>query len=135
MKKFLLGVAVIIIGVFALGKEARADEGDLVANIDHDFIASGAAHSAGKYKVYRLSPETLMLRSEESRSSFFLPVIMRGDAALDRQLGLKLILSGDVYYLSEVSTSRGIYTLSVPRVVTRMVDSKTHNTMAGSGSK
>lgn len=134
MKKLVLGIPIIIAGLFALGTAAQAETGAIVANINHDFVAGGTAHSAGTYLVYRLTPDTLVLRNEESGASVFMLSSMHKAANQGQQLEVKLTRSGDVYYLNEVVTDLGIYTLPEPRALTRAAKVKDQTTMGQSGS-
>jgi len=96
---------------------AASAESNVVANINHDFVAGGQTHSAGTYRVYRLSSETLILQSEETRASIFLHPNMHEHLLPGQQPKIKLIRSEGIYYLSEVHTDLTAYTLREPRVL------------------
>jgi hypothetical protein len=134
MKKFWLGIPIIVAGLFTLATGVWAETGNIVANIDHDFVASGQAHPAGKYRVYRLSPEELILRSEETGASVFLIPSMHDETLAWQQPEVKLRLAGDVYYLSEVVTGLGVYKLPAPQVLTRKAKAKDHTAAPAPGS-
>jgi hypothetical protein len=134
MKKFLLGTFVMIAAIVVLSAGARAETGVMV-NISHDFIAGGKALSAGAYKIYQGSPETgqwLILRSKETRASAFL-LPSAHDGAFPGQFEAKLTQAGKVFYLSEVVTDLGVYTLPVPHALKETAQKKDHNRMASSG--
>jgi hypothetical protein len=136
MKKYLLGTLITLTGLFALGAGAEAETGDVVVHIKQDFVAGGKALPAGAYKVYQGFPETgqaLILRGEEPGASAFL-IPATHDASFPERLFIKLTRVGDVYYLSEVATELGVYTLPAPRELTRSAKAKDHDTMAASGS-
>ena len=137
MKKFLLGTFVMIAGIVALVPGARAETGGgVMVHINHDFIAGGKALSAGTYKVYQGSPETgqwLILRSKETGASVFL-LPSAHDGAFPGQFEAKLTRAGNVYYLSEVVTDLGVYTLPAPPALTQTAKKKDHDKMAASGS-
>ena len=141
MKKFLLGTLVMIAGLFAavlpLTVGARAETGDVMVHIHHDFIAGGKAFSAGTYKVYQGSPREgqslLILRGEEAGASVFLLPSMH-DGAFPGQLEVKLRRAGNAYYLNEVVTDLGVYTLPAPRFLTQTVKKKDRDKVAVSGS-
>jgi hypothetical protein len=137
MKKFLLGTFVIIAGIVALAAAARAETGVVVMfHINHDFIAGGKALSAGTYKVYQGSSDTwqwLILRSNETGASVFL-LPSTHDWAFPGQFEAKLTRAGNVYYLSEVVTNLGVYTLPAPHALTQTAKKKDHDKMASSGS-
>lgn len=113
MKKSLLSIPILITGLFAMTTGAWA-EANIVANINHDFVAGGKTHSAGTYKVYRLSSETMILRSEETGASVFLHPRMHEEAIPGQPVEVKLTQAGGVYYLSEVATDVSVYTLPAP---------------------
>ena len=135
MKKFLLGTFVMIAGIVVLAAGARAETGVMV-NITHDFIADGKALSAGAYEVSQGSPETgqwLILRSKETGASVFLLPIAH-DGAFPGQFEAKLTRAGNVFYLSEVVTDLGVYTLPGPDALKQTAQKKGRDKMASSGS-
>jgi hypothetical protein len=135
MKKYLLGTLVAVTCLFALAARVQAEEGDVVVHITQDFLAGGKMLPAGTYAVHRTLPETgqaLMLRGEESGESAFL-VIATHDASLPDRPHVKLTQVEEVYYLSEVATELGVYTLPAPRELTRIAKAKGHQTTATAG--
>jgi hypothetical protein len=138
MKKYLLGTIVMIAGLLALTAGARAETGRAVmVHIDQDFIAGGKAFSAGTYQVSQGSPQTgqwLILRSKETGASVFL-LASTHDGAFPGQFEAKLTRAGNMYYLSEVVTDLGVYTLPPPRALKQTAKKKDHNKMAASGSR
>ena len=137
MKKFLLGTLVLIAGVLALAAGARAETGDVMIQINQDFIAGGKTFSAGTYKVYQGSPQTgqwLILRSKETGASVYL-LPSTHDWAFPGQFEAKLTRAGNLYYLSEVVTELGIYTLPAPHILTQTAKKKDHDKMAEVGKQ
>jgi hypothetical protein len=137
MKKFLLGTLVMIAGVVALAAGARAETGDVMIHINQDFIAGGKTFSAGTYRVYQGSPQTgqwLILRSKETGASVYL-LPSAHDWAFPGQLEAKLTQAGNLYYLSEVVTEFGIYTLPAPHILTQTAKKKDHDKMAEVGKQ
>jgi hypothetical protein len=138
MKKYMLGTLITLTGLFALAAGAQAQTGNVVVHIKQDFIAGGKALPAGTYRVYQGFAETtgqaLILRGEEpGKSAFLIPATH--DASLPERLHVKLTRVGDVYYLSEVATEFGVYTLHAPGELTRTAKAmKDHRTMAAAGS-
>ena len=136
MKKFLLGTLVMVAGLCALASGARAQtNGAVTVHINQDFIAGGKALAAGSYKVYQGSPETgqwLILRSKETGASVFL-LPSTHDVTFPGQFEAKLRRAGNVYYLSEVVTDLGVYTLPAPHALTQTAKKKNHDKMAASG--
>lgn len=118
MKKVSLGTHIMVIGLLAFATGARAETNSMVANIGHDFVVSGQQHSAGVYKVSRLTPEMLLLQSKETGESVVLLTSMYDYTLSGQRPGVKLRLTGDVYYLSEVVTAFGVYWLPTPRDIT-----------------
>jgi hypothetical protein len=136
MKKYLLGALITLTGLFALAAGAQAETGDVVVHIKQNFVAGGKAFPAGTYKVLQGFPETaqaLILRGDQPGASAFL-IPTTHDASLPERLEVKLTRVGDVYYLSEVATELGVYTLAPPQVVTRTAKAKDDGTMSSSGS-
>jgi hypothetical protein len=140
MKKFLLGtlvmIAGLIAGVLALTAGARAETGGVMVHIHHDFIAGGNSFSAGTYKIYQGSQtgQWLILRSKETGASVFLLPNMH-DGAFPGQFEAKLMQAGNLYYLSEVVTELGVYTLPAPRTQMQTTKKKKdHDKVAASGS-
>ena len=130
MKKFLLGT--LIMGLFAMAPGARAETGVVVVHINQDFIAGGKAFSAGTYKVYQGSTPTgqwLILRCKETGALVYL-LPSTHDEAFPGQFKVKLRRAGNVYYLSEVATDLGVYTLPAPHALTQTAKTKDHDTMA-----
>jgi hypothetical protein len=119
MKKFLLTTLIMIAGLFTVATGARAETGAVVVHINEDFVAGGETLPAGTYRVYEDSAttgQTLILRGE--KGSVFLVPSTR-DQAFPGQLKVKLTRAGDRYYLSEVATDLGDYTLPAPHALTR----------------
>jgi hypothetical protein len=115
MKRVSLSIFVIVAGL-VLAKLASA-ETNVIANINCNFVAGGKTHSAGRYKVYRLSSEALVLQSEKKRVSIFLHPSMHKDLLPGQQPKIELIRSKGVYYLSEVQTDFSVYTLAEPDIL------------------
>jgi hypothetical protein len=135
MKKYLLGAFITFTGLFVLAAGAQAATGDVVVHINQDFVAGGKAFPAGTYKVLQDVTGTgqdLILRGEQAGESAFL-VPNTHDSSYPQRLEVKLTRVGDVYYLSEVATELGVYTLAQPSVVTRTAKA-TNQSVSPSGS-
>jgi hypothetical protein len=136
MKKYLFSVLVTVTGLFALAASAQAQAGDVAVQIKQDFTAGGQAFPGGTYKVFRSFPGTeqaLILRSQQTGvSAFLIPTTY--DALSPKQPEVKLTRVGDVYYLTEVATELGVYTLTLPRAQTRTAKATDHGTMFPTGS-
>jgi hypothetical protein len=136
MKKQLLGAVIVLTGLFALAIGVQAETGDIVVKIDQDFVAGGKALPAGTYTIVRDSPGTsdvLFLRGEQAgATAFLLPATW--DPSVPVQPQVRLTRVGDTYYLSEVSTEAGVFTLPEPRVETRTAKAVDHGITSASGS-
>lgn len=139
MKKFLSGtlvmIAGLIVGVLALAAGARAETGDVMIHINQNFIAGGKTFSAGTYKVYQGAPQTgqwLILSSKETGASVSL-LPSNHDWTFPGKIEAKLTRVGNLYYLSEVVTKLGIYTLPAPHALTLTAQKRDHDKMAASG--
>jgi hypothetical protein len=124
----------IIAGILTFAAAAWAQTGTMLVNIDRDFIAAGKLLPAGKYKVFPSSTGTLVLRSEETRNSVFLVTGVRNPPVFADESGVKLTLSGEMYYLSEVKTDLGAYSLVIPRTMTHTAKTMDHTGIIASGS-
>jgi hypothetical protein len=136
MKKYLVGALITLTGLFALATGAQAGTGDVVVQIRQDFIAAGKTFAAGRYKViqdFSGTGQALILRGEQPDASVFL-IPTSHDTFSTGRLEVKLTPVGDVYYLSEVATEFGVYTLAPPRVETRTAKAKDQDTMSSSGN-
>ncbi|MBZ5649349.1 MAG: hypothetical protein LAO18_02560 [Acidobacteriia bacterium] len=136
MKKYLFSALVTFAGLFALAASAQAQTGDVLVQIKQDFTAGGKAFPAGTYKVLQSFPgtaQTLVLRNQESGGSAFL-IPTAHDALSSKQPEVKLTRVGDVYYLTEVATELGVYTLAPARVETRTAKATDRGVMSPSGS-
>jgi hypothetical protein len=104
----------------------QAESGSVVVRIQHDFVAGGKALPAGTYKISRSSSgagQVLILRGNEPGTSMFLVPSAHDDSVPDqRQVKLKRV--GDLFYLSEVATDLGVFTLATPRTVADTIKAK-----------
>ena len=136
MKKYLFSALVTLAGLFVLAASSQAQTGDILVQIKQDFTAGGKALPAGTYKVFRSvtgTDQVLILRGQQSEASTFL-ISTSHDARAPKQPEVKLTRAGDVYYLSEVATELGVYTLAAPRVETRTAKGTGHDTTFPTGS-
>ena len=134
MKKYLLGALIAFTSLFALAAGAQTQTGDVVVHIQQDFVAGGKSLPAGTYRILEDltgSAQALILRGDQA-SAFLLPTTHYGIAPEERKV--KLTRVGDVYYLSEVVTDFGVYTLAPPSSVTRMAKVRNPGRTSSSGS-
>lgn len=134
MKKFLLGALITLTGLFVLAAGAQAQNGNVVVHIQHDFIAGGKTLPAGTYRILpdlSGSGQSLILRGDRE-SAVLLPIMHDGSST--ERLHVTLIRVDDVYYLSEVATDFGVYTLAQPASVTRLAKARERGMTSSSGS-
>jgi hypothetical protein len=130
MKKFLLITLITIASLFTVAAKAQAGTGVVVAYIHEDFVAGGKTLPAGTYKVYQGSPETgqMLILSGEKGSVFLIPSMH--NQAVAGQFKVNLKRAGNVYYLSEVATDLGVYSLPAPRTLARAAKVKDRTSAA-----
>lgn len=134
MKKYLLGALITLTSLFALAAGAQAQTGNTVVHINQDFVAGGKSLPAGTYRILEDltgSGLALILRGDH-QSAFLLPTTHDGIGPEQRQV--KLTRVGDMYYLTEVTTDFGVYTLAAPSSVTRMAKVRNPGKTSSSGS-
>jgi hypothetical protein len=120
MKKYFLGALITLTSLFVLGGGVQAEAADIVVHIKQSFVAAGKEFPPGTYRVYQGFPEVgqaLLLRGDSGATALLFPTTR--DASAPQQPKVKLTRVGDVYYLSEVATERGVYTLALPHLATR----------------
>jgi hypothetical protein len=118
MKKYFLSALITLTSLFALAGGARAEPGYVVVHIQQDFVAGGKALPAGTYRVYQDLPGTgqaLVLLGDAAGASAILIPTMHVASSPER-LRVKLTRVANVYYLSEVATELGVYTLAAPKI-------------------
>ena len=137
MKKQYLTVLVALIGLFGLSVGAQAqEEGKVVAKIPYQFVAGGRTLPAGTYTIARISSETLRtleIRNKETPNDNALLQPIYSDGAVDHA-GLTLERVGHTYYLSQVATSAGAFTLPTPKAATTVARVKQHEAISSGGT-
>jgi hypothetical protein len=136
MKNYFWGAVIMLGGLFALAAGAQAETGDVVVHIKQDFVAGGKALPAGTYFIQQSISEAiqvLTLRDEQLGTSTLLLPTTHGESRPE-QVQVKLTRLGDVYYLSEMATERGVYTLAAPRIVRHTAKASDSGAMSSSGS-
>jgi hypothetical protein len=136
MKKYFLGALITTIVLFALAAGAQAaTAGDVVVQIKQGFVAGGKALPAGPYTVHQdLSRQVLTLRGEEPGTSVLLLATTYQESLRERAQ-VQLTREGNLYYLSEVATQRGVYRVARPHFVQRTAKASDLDRMPPSGSK
>jgi hypothetical protein len=135
MKKLFSTTVLSLICLLGLGISAHAqDASRLAVTVPFDFIAGGQTLPAGTYTVSRASQSSwvgLAIRSYDN-GVFLLPVAF-DDAAAD-QAKLAFAHVGDKYFLSEVDTPVGVYSIAMPRAMTKVAQMKDQVTLSSSGT-
>jgi hypothetical protein len=135
MKKSYLTVVLTLTCLLGLGEGARAqDASRIVANIPFDFVAGGETLPAGTYSVSRISfksQQGLAIRSYD-KGALVLPIVFDGVPAEQAKVGFEH--AGDKYFLSTIETPAGVYTIGIPRAMTKVAQMKDHDTMSSSGT-
>jgi len=135
MKKSYLTVVLTLACLLGLGISASAqDTSNIVVNVPFEFVAGGTTLPAGTYSFGRVSPDSrsgLIIRSYES-SVLLLPIAVHEASAEQAKLIFEHV--GDNYFLSEVETPAGVYTIETPRAITKLAQMKDRSTVPSSGN-
>src|ERR1700688_3423986 len=134
MKSYLT-VLLTLTCLLVLGKAVRAqEESKIVVNGSFEFVAGGETLSPGKYNVSRISPDSKpgLVISSYGKSASVLPVPFDGIAADQAKFDFDHV--GDKYFLSAIKTPAGIYTIGIPRQMTKVAQVKDHAAMSSSGT-
>jgi hypothetical protein len=136
MTKYYSTIVLALACVLGLGVIARAqDASGVIAKVPFEFVAGGKTLPAGTYRVSHVfSPETnpgLFIRSDKD-GAMLLPIVFDGAAAEQAELSFAHV--GDKYFLSEVGTPAGVYTIATPRAMTQLAQKKEHAGVSSSGA-
>ena len=136
MKKSYLAVFLTLTSLLGLGISARAqDAGRVVVTVPFEFVVGGSKlMPAGTYSIGRISTDSrpnLIIRNG-GNSALLSPIAV--DEGSDEHAKLSFEHVGDKYFLGKVETPAGVYTIAVPRAVTKLAQSKNHSTVSLSGN-
>lgn len=137
MKRRYFTVLVAVSFVLVLGLSAWAQGEDAVnATVPYDFVAGGELLPAGSYRVTRIDgfgQSQLRITNRETGAGAFLIPSMFVDAPAENvQLSLQSV--GGKYFLKNIHTLNGVYTLAIPRSVTKLAQMEQHGSTSSSGS-
>ncbi len=135
MNKSYLTVVLTLSCMLGLGISARAQDSEGVrVKVPFEFVAGGTTLPAGTYSVGPLSLDAhsgIAIRSYE-HGSLVLPMVVDGTRAGQSKLSFEHV--GDKYFLSEVDTPEGVYTLALPRAMAGLAQVKDQGTGSTSGA-
>ena len=113
MKKLYLTVVLACVCLVVLGTSARAQSPDaVVVTVPFEFVAGSATFQAGDYRIGRLSSSTndeLAIVGYDKGGTFLRPM-MFNEVPSDNP-ALSFQHAGGKYFLSKITTFRGVYTL------------------------
>jgi len=135
MKTPYLTIVLTLTCLLGLGISARAqDASSIVVNVPFEFVAGGKTLPAGTYSVGCVFPETdsTLIISSHDKGEFLLPIGF--DRASAGQAKLSFEHLGDTYFLREVQTPAGVYTIGTRRAMTKLAQMKDHGTVVFSGN-
>jgi hypothetical protein len=136
LKKPQSAVLFTLICVLGLGIAARAqDEGNVLVTVPYDFVAGGAELPAGTYTICRVNtfgaPELLVRSSETGAGGYLIPTAFSHVPAQNAHISLQSI--GGKYFLTKIQTSKGVYTIDVPRSTDKLATIAQHEGTSASG--
>jgi hypothetical protein len=136
MEKYYLTVLFTFVCVFGLGHARAQDEDAVVAKVPHDFVVSGTVLPAGTYRVSRVEPSgqrELVIRNYETGASVILiPTVFAGAPSEHARLSLQPV--GNKYFLSEIQTSNGVYTIAIPSSAIKLAQMEQQGSSASGGN-
>jgi len=139
MTKSYFAAVLTLMCVVGIGINAHAQDVDaVIVTVPFGFVAGGATLPAGEYKVSRVSPgvnRELAIHSFDKGGAFLLPLAFDGKASNKTTLSFEHV--GDKYFLSNVKTEGGLYTLALPRKQIALAQTNTPDAMqiSGTGTK
>ena len=117
MKKSCFMAVLMLTCLFGVGISARAQGTDaVVVSVPFEFVVGGATLPAGKYRVSRVSSgvsQELAIRGDNKENAFMLPLAF--DNSAGNQPSLSFAHVGGKYFLSEIKTPAGVYTMATSR--------------------
>src|ERR1700684_1042779 len=141
MKKSYVTAVLMLMCLLGVGVSARAQDADaVVVSVPFAFVAGGATPPAGEYRVSRVNPgvdRELAISGYNKGNAFVLPVAFDDAAATNGQPKLSFEHVGGKYFLTEIKTLNGVYTMPVSRemVMLGKTDSPIPSTSRASGGQ
>ena len=119
MKKSYLAAVLTLMCLLGTGVRAHAQDIDaVVVNVPFEFVAGGATLPAGDYRVSRLDPTVnreLAISGYNKGTAFLLPLTFDGDGVPASQPTLSFEHVGGKYFLTQIKTTGGVYTMTASR--------------------
>ena len=135
MNKSYLTAVLTLACMLGVGISARAQETEGVrVNVPFEFVAGRTTLPAGTYRVGRLSVDAHsgIAISGYNNSAFVLPMVVAATNTEQPKLSFEHV--GGKYFLSEIDTPAGVYTLMLPRAMVELVQVKDQGTVSSSGA-
>ena len=135
MKKVYLRIAMVLLGLAALGASANAQIVDqVIVTVPFEFTVAGTTVPAGTYHVNRVSNdprEGLVLSCHENH---FTAVVIPTDveSAPERQPQLSFETAGNAHFLSRIQTANKVFDIPVSK--TKYTEALSHSSMSATGS-
>jgi len=137
MKRLYMTALLTLSCVLGLGISSQAQDADeVVVTVPFEFVAGGVVLAAGEYKVSRVNPDLnreLDIHGFNKGSAFLLPISFDGGAAVEPKLSFEHV--GGKYFLSEIKTLTGVYTLPRSPEMIMLGQSNTPNALPPSGTR
>ena len=135
MNKSYCAALLTLICLLGLGVTASAQDTEgVVVKVPFEFVAAGKTMPAGKYSVGRISTDassSLIMRSEKD-GAFLLPVVVDRPSADQQTLSFEYV--GGTYFLRDIKTPGGAYTILLPRAMVALAQMKDQGSMSSSGT-
>ncbi len=123
MKKSYATAVLILMCLLGVGISARAQDADaVVVSIPFEFVAGAATLPAGEYRVSRLNHgvnRELAISGYNTRGALLVALTFDEGAVASPTLTFEHV--GDKYFLTEITTLSGVYTLPVSREMVMLV--------------
>ena len=136
MKKSRFTAVLMLTCLFVVGISAHAHGADtVVVSVPFEFVVGGATLPAGKYRVSRVSSgvsQELAIRGDNKENAFMLPLAF--DNSAGNQPSLSFAHVGGKYFLSEIKTPAGVYTIGAPKALTTEAQKKATDGLSSSGT-
>jgi hypothetical protein len=136
MKPSYLAAVLMSMCLLGAGVSARAQDVDaVVVSVPFEFVAGGATLPAGEYRVGRVNPgmnRELAISGYNTGSAFVVPLVFTASSASEPTLNFEHV--GGKYFLSEIKTLGGVYTMSASREMITLAQANTPGSSESSSS-